>query len=600
MEKEKKFSKLIEIQAEKYGKRPVIYDRNKLTDPWLSLNWEEFNDKVRYVARMLVHLGIESQMRIAQFSQNKSENLIVDFAAFSIRAVVVPIYPTSSQSQVEFITNDSESQLIFVGGQKQYDIAVETMKNSKHIKQIIVFESDTQLDNSVNSIYFDELLVLGEELSNDDEIVKRQSESLVEDMTCLIYTSGTTGNPKGVVMTNEMFDEAMRIHQIRLPQLNDQDVSLAFLPITHVFERMWCYLLLYLGATLYINHNPAEIQTTLKDVRPTLMTAVPRFWEKVAIGVQEVLASYSPLKLAIVTWSMAIGKKYNIDYLRKAKEPSAWLKARYKIADKLVFSKLKETIGVNNAKGLPVAGAKLSNEILLFFKSMGVPLIYGYGLTETTATVSCFEDEYRIGTVGRYMPGVEVKIGEDNEILLKGKTITKAYFNNEEANKAAFTEDGWFRTGDAGYLKDGEYIVLTERIKDLFKTSNGKYIAPQEIETRLGKDKYIEQVAVIGNERNFVTAIISPNIPLLEKYAKEQNLQFNTTEELIELPEIYKLIEERIAEHQAGMAHFEMIKKFTLIKFPFTIETGELTNTLKIRRAVIMQKYQREIDKMYQ
>lgn len=600
MEKEKKFSKLIEIQAEKYGKRPVIYDRNKLTDPWLSLNWEEFNDKVRYVARMLVHLGIESQMRIAQFSQNKSENLIVDFAAFSIRAVVVPIYPTSSQSQVEFITNDSESQLIFVGGQKQYDIAVETMKNSKHIKQIIVFESDTQLDNSVNSIYFDELLVLGEELSNDDEIVKRQSESLVEDMTCLLYTSGTTGNPKGVVMTNEMFDEAMRIHQIRLPQLNDQDVSLAFLPITHVFERMWCYLLLYLGATLYINHNPAEIQTTLKDVRPTLMTAIPRFWEKVAIGVQEVLASYSPLKLAIVTWSMAIGKKYNIDYLRKAKEPSAWLKARYKIADKLVFSKLKDTIGVNNAKGLPVAGAKLSNEILLFFKSMGLPLIYGYGLTETTATVSCFEDEYRIGTVGRYMPGVEVKIGEDNEILLKGKTITKAYFNNEEANKAAFTEDGWFRTGDAGYLKDGEYIVLTERIKDLFKTSNGKYIAPQEIETRLGKDKYIEQVAVIGNERNFVTAIISPNIPLLEKYAKEQNLQFNTTEELIELPEIYKLIEERIAEHQAGMAHFEMIKKFTLIKFPFTIETGELTNTLKIRRAVIMQKYQREIDKMYQ
>lgn len=600
MEKEKKFSKLIEIQAEKYGKRPVIYDRNKLTDPWFSLDWEEFNDKVRYVARMLVHLGIESQMRIAQFSQNKSENLIVDFAAFSIRAVVVPIYPTSSQPQVEFITNDSESQLIFVGGQKQYDIAVETMKNSKHIKQIIVFESDTQLDNSVNSIYFDELLVLGEELSNDDEIVKRQSESLVEDMTCLLYTSGTTGNPKGVVMTNEMFDEAMRIHQIRLPQLNDQDVSLAFLPITHVFERMWCYLLLYLGATLYINHNPAEIQTTLKDVRPTLMTAIPRFWEKVAIGVQEVLASYSPLKLAIVTWSMAIGKKYNIDYLRKAKEPSAWLKARYKIADKLVFSKLKDTIGVNNAKGLPVAGAKLSNEILLFFKSMGLPLIYGYGLTETTATVSCFEDEYRIGTVGRYMPGVEVKIGEDNEILLKGKTITKAYFNNEEANKAAFTEDGWFRTGDAGYLKDGEYIVLTERIKDLFKTSNGKYIAPQEIETRLGKDKYIEQVAVIGNERNFVTAIISPNIPLLEKYAKEQNLQFNTTEELIELPEIYKLIEERIAEHQAGMAHFEMIKKFTLIKFPFTIETGELTNTLKIRRAVIMQKYQREIDKMYQ
>ncbi len=599
MKNEKKFSKLIEIQAEKYGEKEVLFDRRKLTDDWSSISWNTLNKKVRNTAKRLLDLGINTQDRIAQFSQNKSENLIVDFAAFSIRAVVVPIYPTSTLSQVEFITNDSEAQLLFVGGQKQYDIAVELMKVSKHIKQVIVFERETILDETINSVYFEEFEALGEIADRNDELAKRQEESVSEDMTCLLYTSGTTGNPKGVVMTNEMFDEAMRIHQIRLPQITDADISLVFLPMTHVFERMWCYLLMYLGATLYINHDPTEIQTTLKDVRPTLMCAVPRFWEKVAIGVKDVLLGYSPLKLGIVTWAMAIGKKYNVDYLRKGKQPSAWLKTRYKVADKLVFSKLKETVGLNNAKGLPVAGAKLSDDILLFFKSMGVPLIYGYGLTETTATVSCFEDEYRIGTVGRYMPGVEVKIGEDDEILLRGKTITKAYFNNAEANKEAFTEDGWFRTGDAGYLKDGEYIVLTERIKDLFKTSNGKYIAPQEIETRLGTDKLIDQVAVIGNERNFVTAIVSPNLLELEKYADEKNLKYDSIDELLGLPEIYELIEKRIAKHQEGMANFELIKKFILIKVPFSIETGELTNTLKIRRAVIMQKYQREIDEMY-
>lgn len=594
----KTFNKLIQLQSDNYGDRVAIYDRNKLTDPWKSISWKIFNDKVNTIAKALIELGVKTQDRVAQFSQNKSENLIIDFAGYTIRAVVVPIYPTSTPEQVKFITSDAGTEIIFVGNQKQYDIAVEVMKESECLKKIIVFENDVKLTDKEHSMYFEELMNLGITSTKASEQELRRSEAKEEDMSCLLYTSGTTGNPKGVILTHSMLNKAMRIHDIRLKGITEDDVSLAFLPLTHVFERLWCYYMLYRGTTIYINHNPAEIQTTLKDVRPSMMCAVPRFWEKVYIGVKEVLNDYTPIKLGIVTWAVAVGKKYNVDSLRIGKKPDWSLRTRYKIADKLVYSKLKLTLGLENAKILPVAGAKLSDNITLFFRSIGVPIVYGYGLTETSATVSCFKDEYEIGTVGTIMPAVEAKIGEGNEILLRGKTITKGYYNNPEANEKAFTEDGWFRTGDAGEIRNNK-IILTERLKDLFKTSNGKYIAPQEIETRLGTDKYIEQVAVIGDERNFVTAIIAPSIPQLEKYAKEHNISYADIDELLRNEDVYKLIESRITKKQQGMAHYELIKKFTLIKIPFTIETGELTNTLKIRRSVITKKYQKEIDAMY-
>jgi len=593
------FAQLVFAQAKKYGDRTALCYRDNITDDWTKISWNSLANQVSALSKAFVEIGLTEHQRVAQFSQNKAENLIVDFALFANRAVMVPMYATSTAAQVEFIINDAQIEIIFVGDQHQYNVALEVLENSKYLKKIVVFEKNVVFADNENAIYFTDLLAIGEKSTKHFEVQQRQNEAIGKDLSCILYTSGTTGNPKGVMLTHSCFKEAMRINTMRLTSMTDKDVSIAFLPLSHVFERTWCYLCIFNGVTIYINLRPTEIQQTIKDVRPTLMCSVPRFWEKVYAGVQENISKFSPLMLGVVTWAIATGKKHNVDYLRIGKKPDFFLKLKYSIADKLIFSKVKHTLGLENANMLPTAGAKLSDDITLFFRSIGVPIVYGYGLTESTATVTCFDyNFYEIGTVGSIMPDVKVKIGEENEILLKGKTIFAGYYNNVEATKAAFDEDGWFKTGDAGYIKDN-MIVLTDRIKDLFKTSNGKYIAPQEIETRLGMDKYIEQVAVIGDERNYVTAIIAPSIPLLEEYAKKNKIEYQSIDELLKLGSIYELIKGRIIELQKDMANYEQIKRFSLIQKSFSIESGELTNTLKMRRAVIMQKHKMLIDEMY-
>lgn len=592
-------SQIVPSQSKKYQQKPFLFSKKDSNDRWDSISWNDFDEQINIVAKALVELGLNEFDRVGQFSQNMAENLIVDFGLYANRAVLVPLYATSSVSQVEYIVNDAAIKLMFVGEQSQYDVACEVMKTSKFLQQIIVFDSSVVLQTAVNSIYYEEFLAIGKNSSKHFEVIQRTDEATENDLACVLYTSGTTGNPKGVMMPHSCYIEAMRIHKIALTSVTDTDVSIAFLPLSHVFERTWCYFCIYSGVSIYINLRPMEIQQTIKDIRPTLMCAVPRFWEKVYAGVQENISKMSPFKMGMVTWALAVGKIYNLDLKRVGKKPNLIIKIKYAIADKLIFSKVKKTIGIENANMLPTAGAKLSDEINTFMRSIGVPIVYGYGLTESTATVSCFDYVgYKIGTVGRIMPDVQVKIGEDSEILLKGKTIFPGYYNNEEATRAAFTEDGWFKTGDAGFL-EGDQIVLTERIKDLFKTSNGKYIAPQAIETLLALDKYIEQVAAIGDERNFVTAIIVPNMPAILEFAKKNKIAFESEDELLKTSEIYNLIEGRIKELQKGMANYEQIKKFSLIRKGFSIETGELTNTLKIRRAVIMQSYKSIIDELY-
>lgn len=592
------FAEIIAGQAKKYADRTAFYHRKHSTDEWSPLSWNSMSEQVNALAKRLFEMGLKEGDRVGQFSNNMVENLITDYALFANRAVVVPMYATSTASQIEFIINDSAIEILFVGDQAQYEIALEVKQRSSVLKTIVVYDSDVVL-NEAESLRFSDVLAAGRLSNHHFDVQERQHAATEDDLACILYTSGTTGNPKGVMLPHSCLDESVRIHRIRIPEMTDQDTSIAFLPMSHVFERMWCYLCVANGVTVYVNLRPIEVSETLKEVRPTMMCAVPRFWEKVYSAVQENIAKMPPSKQGIVTWALAVGKKYNIDTLRNGLKPSAGLSIKYKIADKLIYSKVKKTVGIENAKLFPVAGARLSDDINIFFKSMGVPIAYGYGLTETTATVSFFEPVgYEFGTVGRIIPDIQVKIGTDNEILLKGRTVFRGYYKNPEANAAAFTEDGFFRTGDAGFLRN-ECIILTDRLKDLFKTSYGKYIAPQEIETRLILDKYIEQVAVIGNEKPYVTALIAPAMPALEEYARKAKISYSSTEELLAKPQVIELIESSIRKQQEGMAPYEFIKKFALLATPFSIQSGELTNTMKLKRPIVEQRYKVLIDEMY-
>lgn len=592
------FSQIIAAQALKYGDRAAFLHRRELTDEWTELGWNEFSEKVDALAHALYDMGVKEGDRVGQFSNNMVENMITDFALFSNRGVVVPMYATSTANQIEFIINDAGIEVLFVGDQVQFDIAMEVKARSSVLKTVVVFDPLTRISGE-GVLWFEDVLAAGRSSSAGEGVEQRRQAATEDDLACILYTSGTTGNPKGVMLPHSCLDEAVRIHRIRIPEMTDQDTSIAFLPMSHVFERMWCYLCVANATIVYVNLRPIEVSETLKQVRPTMMCAVPRFWEKVYAAVQENIAAMPPSKQGIVTWALAVGKKYNIDTIRLGKKPGLGLSIKYKIADALIYSKVKKTVGIDNAKLFPVAGAKLSDDINIFLRSMGVPIAYGYGLTETTATVSFFEPVgYEFGTVGKIIPDLQVKIGPENEIMVKGRTVFSGYYKNPEANASAFTEDGFFRTGDAGFLRNG-CIIITDRLKDLFKTSYGKYIAPQEIETRLSLDKYIEQVAVIGNEKPFVTAIIHPSIPALEAVAAKAKIKYSSIEEMLAHPQIYELMEKKILKQQEGMAPYELIKKFVMIPTPFSIQSGELTNTLKLKRPVVEQRYKLLIDEMY-
>jgi long-chain acyl-CoA synthetase len=355
-----------------------------------------------------------------------------------------------------------------------------------------------------------------------------------------------------------------------------------------------------MGMVVYINPDPRAVQDSLRQVKPTCMCSVPRFWEKVYTGVQERIANLSRFQQMMIRRALRVGYRRNLVYKRNGRKAPLWLELQYRFFDKRIFAALRHVIGMDNGKFFPTAGAPLSANIVEFLHSCGLNIVIGYGLSETTASVSCFPSVgFEIGTIGTLMPDVQVKIGENSEILVKGDTVMRGYYNKPAETAAAFTDDGWFRTGDAGYIDANGNLVLTDRIKDLFKTSNGKYIAPQAIESRLGEDRFIEQVAVIGDRRKYVTAIIIPAFEALKDYARRQQIAFRDNVDLVRNVHIREMLEKRIEALQEGFASFEKVKKFTLLPTEFSIETGELTNTLKLRRNVIAKRYAAQIEAMY-
>ena len=594
-------SDLVFRQARKYGDRVALKYRDYSISSWISVSWNKFAEKVKYVSRAMVALGIKEQENVGVFSQNMPECFYVDFGAYATRVVTIPLYATSSESQVHYILQDASIRYLFVGEQYQYEVARRVQGLCHTLKQIIIFDpSVKKLPGDNNSMYFDDFIKLGENESLQAEVDRRTEASLPEDLANILYTSGTTGESKGVMLHHSCFEFGIKAHYGRLKTLSDKDVVMNFLPFTHIFERAWSYLCLDIGCTLCVNLRPADIQKTIKEVRPTAMCSVPRFWEKVYAGVMEKINETTGVKKKLMLDAIKIGKEYNIDCLMNGKEPSAMLKLKYKFYEKTIYSLLKKTIGIENGNFFPTAGAAIPPKVEEFVRSVGINMIAGYGLTETTATVTCqWIDDFKIGSVGRVLPGVEIKIGENNEILVKGETVTKGYYKKEAITKEAFTEDGWFHTGDAGYMKDG-LLYLTDRIKDLFKTSNGKYIAPQAIETKLVVDKYIDQISIIADQRKYVSALIVPEYSQVKAYAEAKGIKYTDMKDLLGKPEIQELFRMRIDTLQQEFAHYEQIKKFTLLPEPFSMERGELTNTLKIKRPVLMKNYAAEIEKMYE
>lgn len=591
---------LIHKQTQKYKNKTALKYQDQ-AGSWADLSWIEFSEKIMKSAQAMAEMGLKPNDKIGIYSQNMEKYLFTDFAAYANKVVVVPMYATSSPSQVKYIVEDAGINIIFVGEQFQYNNSYKVQQESHVLNKIIIFDRSVVINSDdKTSIYFDEFITRGDN-SESLSLVQARIRHLNEnDIATIIYTSGTTGDPKGVILTHSNFLKAFEIHDLRILNISDKDLSMCFLPLTHIFEKAWTYYCLSKGITVAVNRDPAQIRKTIKEIRPTLMSNVPRFWEKVYDGVKETIDN----SYGVVKWlfndAVKTGKKFNLEYVNVGKRSPLGLRIKFNIYRRTVYYLIKRIVGIDRGNFFPVAGAPLSDNINEFLQSIDIHIIYGYGLTETTATVSCFTATgFKIGTVGKVMPDIEVKIGDNNEILVRGGTVMRGYYNKPDATKEVFTEDGFFRTGDAGSLTDKNEIILTERIKDLYKTSNGKYIAPQMIESRLGEDKYIDQIAVIGDSRKFVSALIIPNYQTLEQYATEQKIPYDNVEELVKNQQINDYVFGRIELLQSQFTNYEKIKKIILLPRPFSVEEGELTNTLKLRRKIILEKYATEIDSMY-
>lgn len=588
-------------QAKKYGSRTVFEYQDFGGETWKSVSWKDFARSVKRLSLSLLALGVQVQENIGVFSQNALPYIYTDYGAYGIRAVTIPFYATSSEQQLQYVINDAQMRIVFVGEQEQYDKARRVQALCASLERIVVYDRTVTLAaHDSTSMYFDDFMKLGADETLKEELTKRRLELNDTDLVNILYTSGTTGDSKGVMLSAGQFAAALKAND-KCVALTEKDRVITFLPITHIFERGWDTLALTEGATLIINTNPHNIQKAMKDRKPTCMSAVPRFWEKVYASVKAKIDKASPMRQKLFMEALETGRKVNVECKSQGKRPSLALAIKYKFIDKTVLSLVRKQLGLEHPNIFPTAGAVVSPEVEAFVNSIGIKMIVGYGLTESLATVTCDRknEPFTVGSVGKPLPGIDIKIGENNEILLKGPTITKGYYRRENLNKESFTEDGYFRTGDAGYMKDGE-LFLTERIKDLYKTSNGKYIAPQSVESKLLVDKYIEQIAVIADERKFVSALIVPAYELLEEYAREYNIPFTGREDLCSNAKIIKMLTERIATLQQGLAGYEQIKRFTLLTRPFTMENGELTNTLKTRRQVIIKNYAEAIEKMYE
>lgn len=587
----------------RYPNKTILRYYNKRNERWEKLSGQQVADRCLAAAKGLAYLQLQPGDRVGIYSPNRVGCIATELGLFMMRAVSVPLYATSTPDQVEFIVQDAGVETMFVGGQFQYNNAYEVQLRGGCLRRLVIFDPEVVLaPGDTTSMYYEEFIRRGDAVAYENKATVTASQALATDLAVIIYTSGTTGRSKGVMLHHSNFIEQVYAHQLKYPFISNRDVSMCFLPLNHIFEKAWSYLCLSMGCQVAILSDPKRILDALPVVRPTMMSNVPRFWEKVYIGVQEKIErTPSPLR-RVMRHAIQVGEHYFFDFINEGKKPSIFLSLLYQAYDKVLFTKVKKAIGLQRGRFFPTAGASVSPEISRFFRSINVPMCVGYGLSETTATVSSQPMwGFDLESIGTIMPALQVKIDpETSEILIKGPTVTRGYYNNPEADAEAFTPDGYFRTGDAGRL-EGNVLYFTERIKDLFKTANGKYIAPQMIEGLLTVDPLFEQVAVIADGYKFVSALIYPNWEALRREARHRGIEEGLTDaELAVHHEVHRMIMAHLEQNLKSVAQYEKVKKFHLLTEPFSVERGELTNTLKVRRKVVAELYAAEIASMYE
>ena len=588
----KNLLQLLEENTKKFPQKTALSFRNG--DEIEILTWKKFWAMVCQTANGLHTLDVKKGDCVGVFSQNSKDWIIFDVAVQMLGAITIPIYATNNYDQTEYIIKQTEMQHILVGDTPQLEILKSA---EKHLgKKLHIFTSHIIKDEAENITYFPDFI---KHFATERNLI----DITDEDLATILYTSGTTGIPKGVMLTHGGFKAVVAAHKEFFSFDNLYDMkSLAFLPLSHIFERSWTLFVLSQSGEVAILEDPKNILNTLKHVHPTAMCAVPRFYEKVYQTLIKKIEASSPTKQKLFKKALEVGAKVADKKRTGAKVPFG-LQLQFSFFDKLVFRKIKNELG-GNLSFLPCGGAMLKKEISEFFAAIGLPVIVGYGLTETTATVTALPPKnYVYGSVGKALPGVEIKIGADDEILVKYQGVMKGYYKNEEETAKVFTEDGYFRTGDAGRIDEEGNLYITDRIKDLMKTSNGKYIAPQSIEIPLQSNPYIAQAMVIAEGKPYVSAVIVPNFEtLMEKYEEFKNylsLNIEEKKKLLETPFIKETFEKVVNDIQKEFASFEKIKKFKLLPEEFTIERGEITPTLKIKRKIILEKFKALIEGMY-
>jgi long-chain acyl-CoA synthetase len=564
---------------------------------WRSISSDEMLARAHHIALGLYSLGIRRGDRAALFSENCPEWTLSDAGCLFAGAIDVPIYPTLTTPQVSYILKDSGSRVLFIQNRAKFEQISVALKDCPDLEHIIFFDGSGVKEP--DTLTLSELEERGRALGAERPELKEELTLSVEpeDLATIIYTSGTTGEPKGVMLTHSNLVTNLIDSSCHL-SFDKTDSVLSVLPFSHVLERLAMYMYMHHGMGIFYAESMEKIGDNLREVHPTLMICVPRLFEKIYAKIKDKAAEGGKAKRAILAWAVATGKDYARHTISRQKVPPV-LALKYKLASRLVFSKWHAGVG-GRIRLFVSGGAALPDEIALIFAGAGLPIVQGYGLTETSPVISAgtLEDN-RIGTVGRPIRNVEVRIAADGEIEARGPNIMRGYYNKPAETQAVFTEDGWFKTGDIGTLDEDGFLRITDRKKELFKTSGGKYIAPQPIEQMIKGSRFVNQVVLVGNGRKFPAALIVPDWEQLRSYAELKGLDARYPSELIKHPRILDLFERQVATHTPGLAQFEKVKRIALLENELTIDGDELTPTLKVKRRVVDEKYRDVIDRLY-